>query len=180
LNHPGSPLLSETDGTRATGVDISVRSGSGSGRTRLSAFDHALLNAGVGNFNLVLLSSVIPPRSVLTRVPDGAAEPVPGGHGDRLYCVLSTAYALEPGQQVWAGIGWVVDDNGQGLFVEHSAATEADLRQVIADSLGDLAAHRGGGYGEIQTEMTSATCVDRPACALSVAAFEVAGWTPRG
>ena len=41
-------------------LDITVRTGTGSGRTLLSAFDHALLDAGVANFNLVTLSSVIP------------------------------------------------------------------------------------------------------------------------
>lgn len=171
----------ETDRPPHHGVAISVRSASGSGRTRLSAFDHALLNSGVANFNLVLLSSVIPPGSIIERVADGAAAPFPGEHGDRLYCVLAAAYALEPGQQAWAGLGWVVDERtGRGLFVEHSAPTEAGLQQVIADSLGDLVAHRGGGYGEIQTEIAGATCVDRPVCALAVAAYESAGWGDRG
>jgi len=175
LKHPGPP-----EGSRRTGVDISVRSAAGSGRTRLSAFDHALLNSGVANFNLIALSSVIPPGSTVARIADGAAAPVAGEHGDRLYCVLSTSYALEPGQQTWAGLGWVVDEeSGRGLFVEHAAATEAALQQIIADSLGDLVGHRGGGYGEVRTEVVSATCVDRPACAVAVAAYEVAGWGAR-
>jgi arginine decarboxylase len=164
-----------------TGVDISVRSGAGSGRTTLSAFDHALLNSGVANFNLLLLSSVIPPGSTVARVADGAARPVAGAHGDRLYCVLSASYAVEPGQQTWSGLGWVVDEeSGRGLFVEHAAATEEALQRLLNDSLGDLVAHRGGGYGEVRTETVSATCVDRPACAVAVAAYEVAGWGPRG
>lgn len=173
-----SPL--DPTGAVDHGIDITVRSASGAARTTLAAFDHALIAAGVANFNLILLSSVIPPGSTVT-VVDGAAEPVAGTHGDRLYCVVSTSYAVEPGQQTWAGLGWTVDAaSGQGLFVEHSAATEADLRRVIDDSLRDMVAHRGGGYGEVQTVVASATCVDRPACALAVAAYEATGWSPRG
>lgn len=176
-----APSSTESDGeTSRGGVDITVRAASGAGRTTLSAFDHALLGAGVGNFNLLLLSSVIPPASRV-RVLDGRAHPLEGDHGDRLYCVLSAAYAVEPGQQVWAGLGWVVDEeSGRGLFVEHSAATEDELRRSISDSLGDLVEHRGGGYGEVQQVHASATYDDRPACALTVAAYEVAGWTARG
>lgn len=35
--------------------------GSGEGATRLNAFDAALLDAGVGNTNLIKLSSILPP-----------------------------------------------------------------------------------------------------------------------
>lgn len=178
MNQPHTAV--SPDGLRRDGVDITVRTGSGDGRTTLSAFDHALLGAGVANFNLLLLSSVIPPGSALTVLDDGAAQPVVGTHGDRLYCVLAAAYAVEPGQQAWAGLGWTVDETtGAGLFVEHSAATEDELRRALGDSLGDLVAHRGGGYGEHRTVIASATCVDRPVCALAVAAYEVSGWGQR-
>jgi arginine decarboxylase len=166
-------------GSMGDGVDITVRSASGTGRTTLAAFDHALIVAGVANFNLLTLSSVIPPGSTVTLV-EGAAHPVAGTHGDRLYCVLSSAYAVEPGQETWAGLGWALDPaTGRGLFVEHAAATEADLRRAIEHSLGDMVAHRGGGYGEVRTVVASATCIDQPVCALAVAAYESAGWSPR-
>ena len=44
-------------------LDITVRSATGSGRTLLAAFDDALLSAGVGDLNLITLSSVIPPHT---------------------------------------------------------------------------------------------------------------------
>jgi arginine decarboxylase len=170
LNAPGAPA----------GVAITVRTGSGTGPTSLAAFDHALSGAGVADFNLLALSSVIPPGSTVTLV-NGASDPVAGEHGDRLYCVLSVAYAVEPGQQAWAGLGWVVDDaSGRGLFVEHAAPSEAALHEALSASLGDLVAHRGGGYGEVRTAIASATYVDRPVCALAVAGYETAGWGDRG
>lgn len=42
---------------------IYVTSGIGEGQTNLSAFDAALWDAGIANFNLIKLSSVIPPHS---------------------------------------------------------------------------------------------------------------------
>ena len=49
-----------------------MRTATGTGRTLLAAFDDALLAAGVANFNLITLSSVIPPGSSI-RV--GVTEP---------------------------------------------------------------------------------------------------------
>lgn len=156
------------------GPDITIRTSSGQGHTKLSAFDHALLAAGVANFNLITLSSVIPPRSRI-RLVDTV---LPGGHGDRLYCVLAAAHAEHPGETVWAGLGWVCDETGKGLFVEHTAGSEESLLEQIELSLDDLVRNRGGGYGPVQTATASAHYLDRPACALAIAAYEVSPWRP--
>lgn len=160
--HPDSQLL-----------DITVRTGVGTGRTRLSAFDRALLEAGVGDFNLIPLSSVIPPRSTVTR----GGGPLPGGHGDRLYCVESVAYADRPGQEVVAGLGWVIHPEVGGLFVEHTGATVDDVEEQIALSLADMAETRGIDFGVVHSAVTTARCEDRPACALVLAAYAVADWS---
>lgn len=44
-------------------MEIQISTGIGIGPTQLSAFDSALNNAGVANYNLLKLSSVIPPKS---------------------------------------------------------------------------------------------------------------------
>lgn len=155
-----------------TGLDITIRIGSGVGRTPLSAFDEALQAAGVADFNLVTLSSVIPPASRLRHVSDT----LPGGHGDLLFCVRAEAHADQPGESAWAGLGWVVDETGGGLFVEHHGATEASVVQQIELSLGDMNAKRGGGYGPVQMALASAHCTGDPACAVAVAAYRVSSW----
>lgn len=165
---------------RTAGVDITLRTGAGEGRTHLSAFDHALLRAGVGNFNLITLSSVIPGDSTLRHVEDGATDTVAGAHGDRLYCVVAAAYADQPGAAAWAGLGWAVDDaTGAGLFVEHNATTESELQELIRSSLEDLVEHRGGGFDRLEVLTVSATCTERPVCALAVAAYETIPWSAR-
>lgn len=153
--------------------DITVRTGSGTARTLLAAFDTALLAAGVANFNLIVLSSVIPPGSRVRVVEETLA----GGHGDRLFCVLSVAYADHPGETAWAGLGWSTDATTGGLFVEHHGGSESSVREQIELSLADMAENRGGGYGPVQMAVTSAHCIDRPVCALAVAAYTVAPWS---
>jgi len=154
------------------GLDISIRTGAGEGRTPLSAFDAALQAAGVADFNLVTLSSVIPPGSKLRHV----SNTLPGGHGDLLFCVRAEAHADEPGEVAWAGLGWVVDETGGGLFVEHHGASEASVARQIELSLADMNAKRGGGYGPVQMALASAESTDLPACAVVLAAYRVSSW----
>lgn len=165
---------------RQHGIVISVRTATGHGRTHLSAFDHALLGAGVGDYNLVTLSSVIPPasRMVSWDPEDGIEDGLSGTHGDRLYCVLAAAYADQPGAEGWAGIGWVTEPStGAGLFVEHTATSERELRRLLDTSLDDLVANRGGGYPDRGHALSVATCVDRPVCAITLAAYVTAPWS---
>jgi arginine decarboxylase len=148
-------------------LDITVRTGTGSARTLLAAFDSALLSAGVANFNL------IPPGSRVRLVEDDTLR---GAHGERLYCVLSVAYADHPGETAWAGLGWSFNEETGGLFVEHHGGSEESVVEQIELSLTEMAANRGGGYGEVHRVLASAHYVDRPVCALAVAAYQIAGW----
>lgn len=138
----------------------------------MSAFDDALHGAGVHDFNLVRLSSVIPPQASLHR----STERLPGGHGDRLYCVYASAYAELPGETVWAGIGWVRDTTGRGLFVEHTAGSEESLVELLRLSLEDMNERRGGGYGDIDYVTVSAHHDEQPACALAIATYQTVRW----
>jgi arginine decarboxylase len=153
-------------------LPISIRTASGTGQTALSAFDDALWRAGVANYNLIRLSSVIPRQSRITF----DTHPVPGEHGDQLFCVYASTHAERPGETAWAGIGWTRDDDGRGLFVEHSAPSERALDELIELSLEDMIKRRGGGYGEIHSVKVSAQHEDQPACALAIATYQVCGW----
>ena len=155
-------------------LPISVRTATGTGRTTLSAWDDALWRAGVANFNLIRLSSVIPRQTRLSFT----SEPLVGEHGDKLYCVYASTLAEELGETAWAGIGWTRDEDGRGLFVEHSADSEDRLDELIRCSLEDMIARRGGGYGAIESRTVSARNVGQPACALAIATYQVTGWGP--
>ena len=166
--------LEESPSTRPEqpGLDISIRTGSGAGRTLLSAFDHALQQAGVADFNLVTLSSVIPPGSRIRNVNNT----LPGGHGDLLFCVRAEAFAEHPGDIAWAGLGWCLDESGGGLFVEHHGGSERSVVEQIELSLADMNANRGGKYGQVQIALASAHSTGLPVCAVVVAAYRVSTW----
>ena len=159
---------------------ISVMGGVGSAPTKLAAFDAALLAVGIENFNLIRLSSVIPPGSQIV-VLDKPVQPV-GEWGDRLYVVAADWRSDRPGDQAWAGIGWIQDrTGGHGLFVEHEGNSEEQVRRDISCSLEALRRGRGSvgrKLGPPQMVACGVTCIDEPVCAVVVAVFLAEPWHP--
>lgn len=155
-------------------MNIDLVAATASGPTELAAFDAALLVTGLANYNLIFLSSVIPPATVLHH----AETTDPGGAwGDRLYVVAAQHRTSTPGEQAWAGIGWVQDDTtGAGLFVEHHGDHEDSVRTEIELSLKALMHGRNVDFGEIHTRLAGGTCSGQPICALVAAAYESRPW----
>lgn len=153
---------------------IPVTSAVGHGPTELSAFDAALVGAGVADRNLIYLSSVLPPASSV-RIVD-RVHGTPGGWGDRLYCVMAQERTSIAGEQAWAGIGWGQDASGRGLLVEHHAPDERSLRHLISNSLDALCRNRGIDLPTRGLAVAGAECTGEPVCALVVAVFEAAAW----
>jgi arginine decarboxylase len=149
----------------------------GRGSTELAAFDAALVGAGVANFNLIRLSSVIPPNSEVIEV-DRCALADDGEWGDRLYAVYAEQRTSMPGEQVWAGVGWTQDcETGRGLFVEHEGACEQEVRHQIAASIRDLNTIRGLDLGPIHACVVGAMCTGVPTCALVICGYRADAWT---
>jgi arginine decarboxylase len=161
----------------SAGLLIRVSTGSGIGPTRLAAFDSALLAAGVADYNLIRLSSVVPPHAVVLEVP--GSEQVQGAVGDVAYCVYAAAYASNPGDQAWAGLAWAVDPErfGAGLFVEHSACSESVVRRDLTMTIEAMSQTRGHRYQTAGQTVSSAVCIDHPVCAVVVATYGTAEWS---
>lgn len=155
---------------------IQVSAGTGTGPTKLAAFDAALNAAGVANYNLIRLSSIIPPDSKII-VADGPVKEQPGDWGDRLYVVMVDSRVDSPNIEAWAGIGWVQDKKtGRGLFVEHEGHSETTVRSDIEQSLAAMQATRNINYGKIQTIVVGKTCTGEPVCSLAIAVFQASDW----
>jgi len=155
-------------------VKIHLTVGRGEGPTRLAAFDAALRDAGVANYNLICLSSVIPPGSEIVR-----ARYVPQGdeYGHRLYVVMAREDTQAPGTTAWAGLGWTQDPrDGRGLFVELHGAEREDVERRIHATLEAMIPTRPFRYGPIQTEILGVECKDKPVCALVIATYKSEGW----
>lgn len=163
-----------TDLDLRTSLTIPVTTGAGRGPTTIAAFDAALLAAGVGDVNLVALSSVIPPGADVTT---GPSQPS-GTWGDRLYVVLADRREVRPGALAVAGLGWIQEpERGPGLFVEVVGDDESGVIDDIERSLGTMAANRPERrFGAPQIVTRAIRCEDEPVCALVVAAYEAVGW----
>lgn len=101
--------------------------GAGKGRSELplAAFDKALLDAGVGNYNLVRLSSILPARCEKTDeigIPEGSLLPV-------AYATISSDVA---GDILCSGvaIGFPDDADKVGVIMEYSEIG-ADKSKVL-------------------------------------------------
>ncbi len=165
----GAKFSGPTDRERS--LVIRVSRGTGSGPTRLAAFDRALQDAGLADYNLIRLSSVIPPNAVVREVSSFADAA--STHGDAAYCVYADAYASTPGEEAWAGVAWADhrDRTGAGLFVEHSASSEAILYRDLELTLHAMSLSRGNKYRLAGRVLSSAVCVDHPVCAVVVATY---------
>lgn len=161
-------------------MTIQVAAGTGTGPTKMAAFDAALNHAGVANYNLIRLSSIIPPGSRIM-VHDGPIVTQPGSWGDRLYIVMAEIRVGTPNVEAWAGIGWVQDkETGRGLFVEHDGTNEHTIRRDIKQSLEAMMATRNIDYGDINMKVVGRTSTHEPVCALVVAVFHSSGWSGPG
>ncbi len=120
-----------------TPTSYSFASGASEGFTPLNAFDGALLNAGVGNTNLVKMSSIVPPDAVELAV---SAIQLPGG------ALAPMAYAAMesdiPGSIISAAVAaaWSDDPAQPGLIMEyhahgHREDAEAVVRRMAEEGL---------------------------------------------
>ncbi|GAD52242.1 pyruvoyl-dependent arginine decarboxylase [Halarchaeum acidiphilum MH1-52-1] len=111
---------------------ISVVWGTGTAPTAMSAYDAALADANVHNYNLVAVSSVIPADATVETV--GTASDL-GPAGERLTVVEAHANAAGP-RHVSAGLGWTRDPDGPGLFYEVADETDpADVAERVRAGL---------------------------------------------
>ena len=109
---------------------IRVVSGVASAPTAMSAYDAALADANVHNYNLVPVSSVIPADATVEAV---GTAPDLGPAGGRLTVVEAAAVTDGP-DSVSAGLGWSTGP-GPGLFYEASGADPESVRATVAAGL---------------------------------------------
>ena len=155
-------------------MDIQVVWASESGPTEVAAFDKALHSAGIADYNLLPLSSVLPTgaKIIFKRPPKNVDE-----IGHRLYVVLSCRFATLPGEEAWAGLGWVQREDGSGIFVEPNGASEGELRRKINKSIESMLHYRSGKFSSIGTKLVGAECIDdHPVCALVCAIYKSEKW----
>jgi arginine decarboxylase len=113
--------------TKGVGVD----------KNRLSSFELALRSAGIERFNLVYVSSILPPLCEVVSKAEGIQELQAG---QILFCVMARNETNEPNRLISASIGIAMPKNKHqyGYLSEHHSFGQT--AEVSGDYAEDLAA----------------------------------------
>ena len=111
--------------------------GIGRHREKLQSFERALRDAGIARFNLVSVSSIVPPRCKVIPKEKGLAELSPG---QITFAVLARTETDEPHRLLSASVGLALpaDPEAYGYISEHHAFGQTD--EAAGDYAEDLAA----------------------------------------
>ena len=111
--------------------------------SQLNAFDRALKNAGIAQYNLVQVSSILPPRC-----KEGKLRKISAGS------IIHTVMARMDGPEgitISAGIAWAWEKNEKyGLVAEaHRQIDQESLKAILEWKIREMAKTRGIELGEI-------------------------------
>lgn len=103
----------------------------------LQSFDLALRDAGISPFNLVSVSSILPPNCKRISREEGLKNLKPG---QIVFCVMARNCTNEPNRLVASSVGcaWPADPNDYGYLSEHHSFGEKEL--IAGEYAEDLAA----------------------------------------
>ncbi|MBU1043554.1 MAG: arginine decarboxylase, pyruvoyl-dependent [Candidatus Omnitrophica bacterium] len=113
--------------TKGVGVD----------KNRLASFELALRNAGIERFNLVHVSSILPPLCKIVSKKEGLKHLK---SGEIVFCVMARNETNEPNRLISSSIGVAMpkDPNQYGYLSEHHAFGQT--AEVAGEFAEDLAA----------------------------------------
>jgi arginine decarboxylase len=116
---------------------FTLTAGTGDADWKLVAFDRALLEAGIGNLNLVKVSSILPPRCTFMErliIPPGSLTPVAFG----------AITSEETDATIAAAVAVGVVENTYGVIMEYSGnGTAEDAERMVTEMLHQALAARG-------------------------------------
>ena len=110
----------------------------------LNAFDKALLKAGIGELNLVSVSSVIP-------IGAERIEPREMPMGAVTHCVLAQMRGCE-GETIAAGIAYAYRKDGKGGYVAegHIHGSAESLKEILSWKMAEMSRIRDVEFDEIR------------------------------
>ncbi len=103
--------------------------GAAEGPTPMNAFDNALLAAGIGNVNLMKVSSIVPPGADYVE----ALEIPPGSLVPTAYCTWTSDV---PGERIAAAVGVGLSRDSFGVIMEYAGTgmreeAEAEVARML-------------------------------------------------
>lgn len=122
--------------------------GSAEGDTQLTAFDKALLVAGVGNLNLIRVSSILPPGAEFIQQVDI----LPGSLTPIAYGTISSEV---PGRLISAAIGVGAISGSFGVIMEFTGTcTKAEAEKMVEKMVREALAIRNAHPERIMIKAT--------------------------
>ena len=97
-------------------MKIAIVSGKDEGPSKLNAFDNALTNAGIGDVNLIKVSSMLAGNAEINKLPKLKA-------GAMVNCVLSEITSDNPGDEITAVVAVAIGEE-LGCVVETTGVNE--------------------------------------------------------
>lgn len=114
-----------------------IRSSVGKSKHPLVAFDDALLRAGVGNYNLIKVSSILPPACILK-------DEITLARGALLPSAYAAIFSADVGTTISAAVAVGIPENStdNGVIMEHSAVarkeeTEEAVRTYVRQAMAE-------------------------------------------
>ncbi|MBE3583133.1 MAG: arginine decarboxylase, pyruvoyl-dependent [Limnochordaceae bacterium] len=148
----------------ATPTKFTLVAGSAEANSRLNAFDNALLAAGIGNLNLVRVSSILPPGA--TRVDTLNIAP-----GSLVPTAYGTITSDTPGELIAAAVGVGRQADGYGVIMEFSGkCSREEAEATVAQMVRDAFARRGLELTELLVKGAEHR-VERIGCAFAAVAL---------
>jgi arginine decarboxylase len=145
---------------------IAVTMGTAEGGSLLNAFDNALLAAGIGNVNLVKVSSIVPPGVEIVGLP----RIKPGALIPTAYAAISSDV---PNEIVAAAVGYALphDPAKPGVIMEYHDRTDRQTaEQAIRAMLAEAFQVRGEPIREMKVVAVDHR-VEKAGCALAAVAL---------
>jgi arginine decarboxylase len=103
---------------------ISIVAGSGEGLTELTAFDRALMDAGIANLNFLRVTSILPAGVTVIPVPRFAP-------GTLTPAVYARRVSHTPGERIAAAVGLGFSRDSYGVIMEFQHSGTADNAEAI-------------------------------------------------
>ena len=132
-------------------MKIAIVSGKDEGPTKLNAFDNALTDAGIGDVNLIKVSSMLAKNTEINELPKLKA-------GAMVNCVLSEITSDNPGDEITAVIAVAIGEE-LGCVVETTGINEnpEDLTNEARKMVEYMMEKRGVKTKDLIIEKSTAT-----------------------
>lgn len=152
---------------------VILTSGSSDGVNELSAFDNSLFDAGIADFNLIKVSSIVPSGIPVSNFKEGVSEVL--ANGLLVPAVFDMIYSNNVGEKIVSGVGVGIpkdSDNKPGIIFTHTSNTSKDdVRKTLTKMVNETMRRKAFELDYIKFSIKETIVSDSTFCSFSAAVF---------